>query len=86
MLQEWVPVDQWKNYDRHGYYFKDVEELKARVISVNSESCDYHNLYQLSELSDPNGLIGFLEDNFAAAEQMGYKAIILGHIPDQCAH
>lgn len=86
LLHNWVPTHQRLRYDNHGYYFKDIPELKARVISVNSESCDFHNMYQWSELSDPNGLISFLENNFAKAEHMGYKAIVIGHIPDECSH
>jgi len=37
-------------------------------------------------LSDPNGLIAFLETNLAEAESMGYTAMLLGHIPDECSH
>jgi hypothetical protein len=57
LLKKWVPNEQWANYDRHGYYYKDVPELGARVISINTESCDHHNMYLWAELSDPNGLI-----------------------------
>jgi len=86
LLHKWVPVEQRLEYNRHGYYYKDVDELKARVISINTESCDYHNMYQWAELSDPNGLIAFLEKRLSEAETMDYKVIILGHIPDECSH
>ena len=86
LLHNWVPKEQHANYDDHGYYSKDIPELKARVISINSESCDIRNMYQWTALSDPNGLFGFLESQLAEAEQMGYKALFLGHIPDECSH
>lgn len=43
-------------------------------------------MYQWTQLSDPNGLIAFLETNFAELELIGYRAILLGHIPDECSH
>lgn len=85
-MRNWVPENQWTSYNQHNYYSKDIAELKTKVISINTESCDYHNAYQWAELSDPNGLVAFLETNLAEAEQMGYTAMLLGHIPDECSH
>lgn len=86
LLYTWVPESQWSSYDRHGYYYKDIHELKARVISINSESCDFHNTYLWAELSDPNDLVAFIQSNLEEAERMDYRAILLGHIPDECTH
>ncbi len=45
LLKNWVGVEQQPTYDKHGYYYKDIVELQTRVISINSESCDYRNDY-----------------------------------------
>ena len=42
-LREWVPESQYTIWDRHGYYIKDLADLKTRVISLNTQSCDWHN-------------------------------------------
>ena len=42
-LREWVPESQYTIWDRHGYYTKDLTDLKTRVISLNTQSCDWHN-------------------------------------------
>ncbi len=54
LLHGFVPQDQWETYDNHGYYSYDIASLQARVISLNTESCDMHNDYLLTQLSDPN--------------------------------
>lgn len=86
LLKKWVPQDQWDIYDLHGYHVKDIEELGARVISINTESCDYRNDFLWAQLADPNGQIAFLERNLAELESKGQKAILMGHIPDDCSH
>jgi sphingomyelin phosphodiesterase len=55
LLHQWVPEEQWETYDLHGFYVKDIPELDARVISINTESCDYRNDFLWAQLSDPNG-------------------------------
>ena len=47
-LKQFVPLNQHGGYFRHNYYYKDVYELGARIISLNTESCDFHNDYLLS--------------------------------------
>lgn len=44
-LKKWVPEDQQDTYSKNNYYTKDITALNARVISINTESCDYHNMY-----------------------------------------
>ena len=64
---------------------KDIESLNARVISLNTESCDYKNLFISSQESDPNNQIQFLIEQLDELEQDGKLAIIIGHIPDECS-
>ena len=45
LLKFWVPQEQWDLHDKHTYYTQDIPSLNARIISLNTESCDFHNLY-----------------------------------------
>lgn len=38
------------------------------------------------ELSDPNDQLKWLSENLYELESMGWKAVLLGHIPDECSH
>lgn len=85
-MQRWVPEAEWPNWDQHGYYTKDIAELKTRVLSLNTESCDFRNILLWNQLSDPNDQISFIERNLQELEAQGWYAVILGHIPDDCSH
>jgi len=43
-LKQFVPEQEWSRWDNHGYYVRDLPELQTKVISLNTESCDFHNL------------------------------------------
>ena len=43
-LKQWVPESEWPIWEKHGYYTKDWPELNTRVLALNTESCDFHNL------------------------------------------
>ena len=37
-------------------------------------------------MSDPNEQLQWLRDNLVELELKGWKAVLLGHIPDECSH
>ena len=45
LLEYWVPEDQFDLFEKHNIYTNDIEEINARVISLNTQSCDFHNMY-----------------------------------------
>ena len=53
-LRQWVPESEWTIWDKHGYYTKDLTDLNTRVISLNTQSCDYHNVMLWDQLEDGN--------------------------------
>ena len=85
-MKQFVPESEWDRWNKHGYYAKDLTSLKTRVLSLNTQSCDFHNVMLWQELSDPNGQLKFIEDNLRELEQKGWYAVFLGHIPDECSH
>ena len=85
-MKQFVPESEWDRWNKHGYYAKDLTSLKTRVLSLNTQSCDFHNVWLWQELSDPNGQLKFIEDNLRELEQKGWYAVFLGHIPDECSH
>jgi len=86
LLSKWVPADQMDLYQEHGYYAKRIPELNARLLSINTGSCDFHNDFIWGAGSDANQQIDFLRENLVEAESLGEFAIFLGHIPDDCNH
>ena len=54
LLNYWVPEDQQAVFAQHDYYTKDIDALNVRIISLNTQSCDYKNLFISSVESDPN--------------------------------
>ena len=85
-LKQWVPESEWARWDEHGYYVKDLHDLNSRIISLNTESCDFHNQALWNQLADANQQIQWLESTLREVEQMGWTAILVGHIPDECSH
>ena len=85
-MKQFVPESEWDRWNKHGYYAKDLTSLKTRILSLNTQSCDFHNVWLWQELSDPNGQLKFIEDNLRELEQKGWYAVFLGHIPDECSH
>ena len=84
--KRWVPESEWARWDKHGYYTKDWPELNTRVLALNTETCDFHNLGLWNELADPNDGIKFIQENLDELEKKGWHAVLLGHIPDECSH
>ena len=68
-----------------GNYVRDIDALNTRIISLNTESCDFKNLYIDSAENDPNNEIKYLIENLDELEKAGKLAIIVGHIPDECS-
>lgn len=60
--------------------------MKARVLSLNTQSCDWHNMMLWNQMSDPNKQLEFMEENLQELEKQGWTAVILGHIPNECSH
>ena len=65
---------------------KDLPDLNTRIISLNTESCDFHNMMIWNQLADANDHIKFIENNLRELEQKDWMAIFVGHIPDECSH
>ena len=88
LLKQWVPESEQDRWDQHAYYAKDLTTLKTRILSLNTESCDFHNMLLWDQLDDPNGQIAFIESNLSELEALDddWKAVIIGHIPDECSH
>lgn len=85
-FKRWVPKSEWSTWDQHAYYAKDLADLKTRVLSLNTESCDEHNLQLWNQLYDPNDQLKWLSDHLKELEEMDWKAILVGHIPHECSH
>ena len=43
-MKQFVPESEWDRWNKHGYYAKDLTSLKTRVLSLNTQSCDFHNV------------------------------------------
>ena len=54
LLNFWIPSDQQGDFAKWGNYTRDIEDLNTRIISLNTESCDFKNLYIDSQENDPN--------------------------------
>jgi len=35
-FKQWIPESEYDRWDQHGYYAKDIPDLKARVLSLNT--------------------------------------------------
>ena len=85
LLNFWIPTEQQVDFAKTGNYVRDIDALNTRIISLNTESCDYKNLYIDSAENDPNNEIAYLIENLDELEKAGKLAIIVGHIPDECS-
>ncbi|XP_005101263.2 sphingomyelin phosphodiesterase [Aplysia californica] len=82
-------ADSWKNWlpasaletVRKGAYYSVSPHKGFRVVSLNMNYCNNQNWWMLLNMTDPAGELQWLVNTLQAAENVGEKVHILGHIP-----
>jgi sphingomyelin phosphodiesterase len=89
---DWLDEDAMNKYSEYGYYSMDFK-LKngtklpegSKLIAYNTQTCDSHNWYLLSDRHDPAHQYEWLEQELLSVEKAGGVAVLLGHYtPRDC--
>mmetsp|Transcript_45790 Transcript_45790/g.60663 ORF Transcript_45790/g.60663 Transcript_45790/m.60663 type:complete len:200 (+) Transcript_45790:139-738(+) len=67
-LKQYVPAAEGDRWMTHGYYKKELAGLDTVVLSLNTESCDFHNQMLWRELNDANDHLKFIDETLSEAE------------------
>jgi len=86
--------DAKDKYGEYGYYSKDLTlkngktfPAHAKVIAINTNSCNSLNFYMWGERSDPGNQFAWLEQQLLEIEANNGVAIMLAHYtPSNCQH
>eukprot|EP00824_Muranothrix_gubernata_P024492 TRINITY_DN722_c1_g1_i1.p1 TRINITY_DN722_c1_g1~~TRINITY_DN722_c1_g1_i1.p1 ORF type:complete len:633 (+),score=130.55 TRINITY_DN722_c1_g1_i1:226-1899(+) len=80
MWKEWLTEEALASV-RHGGFYTMLLEPGLRVVSINTQYCDYINFWLLLNMTDPLNQLQWLSQVLYDAEAAGERVLLLGHIP-----
>ena len=80
LWRPWLPPEALATVRRYGYYTL-LHRPGFRIISLNTNVCNFWNFWTLLDPVDPDRQLRWLVDVLVGAELSGERVHILGHIP-----
>lgn len=81
----WLDEQALEKFGEYGYYSMDLK-LKnnktipeAKIITLNTNSCDKNNTYLINDRSDPGNQLKWLESELRQAEAGNIPVVLLSH-------